>query len=158
MLTTDQATARTSKAWLGFAAGSLCALALGGLFAPGDWFAALNKPAWNPPGWLFGPVWTVLYIMIAWAGTIAWRATIIRKRATMWWIAQIAFNALWTPVFFGLHQITLAIAVIAACWVSIIVFMITTASHARPATWMFAPYLAWVSFASMLNIAISVLN
>lgn len=144
--------------WIWFAAGALAAAALGGLFAPGAWFAALQKPSWNPPGWLFGPVWTVLYVMIAIAGTLAWRTPAVGRRATTWWVAQMALNAAWTPMFFGLRQLWPAVAVIAGVWICIVGFIVTTRREQPRAALLFAPYLAWVSFASALNVSIAMMN
>jgi tryptophan-rich sensory protein len=144
--------------WIWFAVAALTAAALGGLFAPGAWFAALHKPSWNPPGWLFGPVWTVLYVMIALAGTLAWRAQPIRKPATTWWVAQMLLNAAWTPMFFGLRQLWPAVVVIAAVWVCIVGFIVTTRREQPRSALLFAPYLVWVSFASALNVSIASMN
>lgn len=144
--------------WIWFAGGALAAATFGGLFGPGAWFAALHKPSWNPPGWVFGPVWTVLYVMIAIAGTLAWRHTSTRRQTTPWWIAQMALNALWTPMFFGLHQLWLAVAVIGGVWVCIVGFIVTVRPQQPGVAALFLPYLAWVSFASALNIAIAAMN
>lgn len=144
--------------WIWFACGAIAAAAFGGLFGPGAWFATLHKPSWNPPGWLFGPVWTVLYVMIAIAGTLAWRHTATRRKTTPWWIAQMTLNALWTPMFFGLHQLWLAVAVIVGVWICIVGFIIATRPHQPRVAALFVPYLAWVSFASALNIAIASMN
>ena len=144
--------------WVWFAGGSVAAAACGGLFGPGAWFAALDKPRWNPPGWLFGPVWTVLYVMIAIAGTLAWRHTASRRKTMPWWVAQMAFNAAWTPMFFGLHQLWLAVAIISCVWLSIVGFIIAVRPQQPRVAALFVPYLAWVSFATALNITIAAMN
>lgn len=132
----------------------------GSHFMPDAWFAALQKPSWNPPNWLFAPVWTVLYVLIAVAGWRVWR-----ERSQGWartalaiWVVQIIANALWTWLFFGQHQILGALADIGLNWITIAAFIGCTWSRDRAAAWMFVPYLAWVSFASALNFAIWQLN
>jgi tryptophan-rich sensory protein len=132
-------------------------IALGALTGPGDWYAGLAKPAFNSPAWVFGPVWTVLYALIAVAG---WR-TFERDRAgwpmKLWWI-QLALNFLWTPVFFGAHQIGLALVVILVMLAAILGFIATAWRLDRVAAWLFVPYAAWVAFASILNGSIWALN
>src|SRR6188472_3155697 len=86
-------------------------LVLGGLTVPGGWYAGLNKPSFNPPPWLFGPVWTVLYILIAVAGWRVWQRDRAGWPMRLWW-AQLVLNFLWTPVFFALHQIGVSLVVI----------------------------------------------
>ncbi|WP_170372407.1 TspO/MBR family protein [Ruegeria arenilitoris] len=130
---------------------------IGTLTGPGEWYANLNKPVFNPPGWVFGPVWTVLYVLIAMAG---WRQ-FERDRGSpamrLWW-AQLGLNFLWSPAFFVLHQPWLALAVILSLLVVIVLFI----KHVRPvdrvSAWAFVPYLAWVAFATVLNLSTAVLN
>jgi translocator protein len=132
-------------------------LAIGGLTTPGPWFAALAKPSFNPPAWLFGPVWTVLYVLIAIAGWRVWQ----RDRSgwpMKFWGAQLALNFLWSPVYFGAHQIGLAFVVIILMLAAIVAFIATAWRQDRVAAWLFVPYAAWVAFASVLNGAIWVLN
>jgi tryptophan-rich sensory protein len=132
-------------------------IALGALTGPDDWYAGLTKPAFNPPAWLFGPIWTVLYVLIAVAG---WRI-FERDRGgwpmKLWWI-QLALNFLWTPVFFGAHQIGLALVVILVMLAAILGFIATAWRQDRVAAWLFVPYAAWVAFASILNGSIWALN
>ena len=132
-------------------------LLLGFLTAPGGWYAGLTKPSFNPPASLFGPVWTVLYVLIAIAG---WR-TFERDRTglpmRLWW-AQLALNFLWTPVFFGAHRIGLALVVILLLLVAILGFIGKAWRQDRVAAWLFVPYAAWVAFASVLNASIFALN
>ena len=131
---------------------------LGGLAGkPGAWFASLAKPSWNPPPWLFGPVWTLLYITIAVAAWGVWKRA-GWNRAHAWWLAQLALNAAWTPVFFGLHRPGLAAAVIVALWIAIVGTIAAFFKVERWTAWLLAPYLAWVTFATALNIAIWRLN
>lgn len=130
---------------------------IGTLTAPGEWYAALSKPAFNPPNWIFAPVWTTLYVLIAMAG---WRQYFAREAAspiTLWW-GQLALNFLWSPAFFVLQQPWLALVVITALWWTIVLFMRRTWISDRVSSLAFAPYLAWVSFAMLLNLSIAVLN
>jgi len=132
-------------------------ITIGFLTAPGEWYAGLAKPAFNPPNWIFAPVWTVLYILIAFAG---WR-TFERNRGgwvmRLWW-AQLVLNFLWSPTFFGGHQIGLALLVILLLLAAILAFIIMSWRQDRIAAWLFTPYAAWVAFASVLNGAIWLLN
>ena len=132
-------------------------LVLGSLTTPGQWYAGLAKPPFNPPAWLFGPVWTVLYIFIAIAGWSVW----LRDR-TVWpmklWWAQLVLNFLWTPVFFAARLPGLALVVILLMLAAILAFIATAWRQDRLAAWLFVPYAAWVAFASMLNASIVALN
>ena len=122
----------------------------GGQFLPGGWYAGLAKPAWTPPNWLFGPVWSVLYLMIAVAGWLVWDSE--APRSARWlWGAQLVLNGVWSPIMFGMHNITLALVVIVLMWLAIAAFIATTWRPVRTAALLFVPYLAWVSFAAMLN-------
>jgi tryptophan-rich sensory protein len=132
-------------------------LALGGLTVPGGWYAGLAKPSFNPAAWLFGPVWTVLYVLIAFAGWRVWQRDRSGWPMRLWW-AQMALNFLWTPVYFGAHQIGLALVVILLMLAAILAFIVTAWRLDRVAAWLFAPYAAWVAFASLLNGSIWMLN
>lgn len=124
---------------------------------PGDWYQTLEKPFFNPPAWLFGPVWTTLYVLIGIAGGRIWmRAP--KSAAMQLWFAQLAANVLWSPAFFGLQNPELGLVVIAAMLVTITGFMIKARPIDRVATWLFIPYLAWVGFASLLNLSIALMN
>ncbi len=141
---------------------ALCFLApLSSIWArPDSWYAALVKPSWNPPGWVFGPVWTTLYILMAVAAWLVWRRGGWRgqRRALSWFCAQLALNALWTPLFFGLHRIDLALGEILLLWVAILATIGAFARSSRVAAWLLAPYLAWVSFATFLTFTLWNLN
>jgi translocator protein len=132
-------------------------LVLGGLTVPGGWYAGLNKPSFNPPTWLFGPVWTVLYVLIAVAGWRVWERDRTGGPMRLWW-AQLTLNFLWTPVFFAAHQIGLALVVILLMLATIVVFMAAAWRQDRVAAWLFVPYAVWVAFASVLNTSIFKLN
>jgi tryptophan-rich sensory protein len=136
------------------------AAAVGSLFMPGEWYAALNKPAWNPPGWIFGPVWTALYAMMAVAAWLIWHrgGLAVQRRPLGLFLAQLALNALWTPLFFGLRQPGLAFAEILLLWLAILATLLAFRPVSRAAAWLLVPYLAWVSFAAVLNGALWRLN
>jgi benzodiazapine receptor len=132
-------------------------LVLGGLTVPGGWYAELVKPTFNPPAWLFGPVWTVLYVLIAIAGWRTWRRDRAERAMQLWW-AQILLNFLWTPIYFGMHQIGLALVLILLLLASIIAFVVAAWRPDRVSAWIFVLYAAWVAFASVLNASILMLN
>ena len=144
-------------AWL---AVSICAAAMGGLFMPGEWYASLKKPSWNPPGWIFGPVWTALYTMMAVAAWLVWRqgGFAARRGPLLTFLAQLALNALWTPLFFGLHWPGVAFAEIILLWLAIAWTIAAFWRVHRASAWLLAPYLAWVSFAAVLNGSLWKLN
>lgn len=124
------------------------------------WYAALAKPAWNPPGWIFGPVWTILYATMAVA---AWRVWLHggwarQKKALGLFLLQWALNALWTPLFFGLHRPGWALAEILVLLTVILATLRTFWQVDRPDGFLLLPYAAWVAFASVLNGAIWLMN
>lgn len=124
------------------------------------WYATLAKPAWNPPNWVFGPVWTTLYVLMAIAAFLVWqrRGHPAARRGLQWFAAQLALNTLWSFLFFGLESPGLAMLEIVALWAAIAVTIAHFRQVSMPAAWMLAPYLGWVSFASGLNFAIWRLN
>jgi tryptophan-rich sensory protein len=127
---------------------------------PGDWYASLAKPVWTPPPWVFGPAWTVLYLLMAVAGWMLWRgrAEPEARRALAAFAVQLALNLAWTPVFFGMHAPGAALAVIVAL-VAAIAWTIALADRAsRTAAVLLVPYLGWVCFATALNWAIWRMN
>lgn len=131
----------------------------GALFPPGDWYAALQKPVWTPPNWLFGPVWTLLYIGMAIAGWRVWRRAGGRFNPALGcWAGQLALNGLWSWLFFGLHRPDLAMVDISGLLVLIILFMVFARRYSVAAAWLFVPYALWVGFAAALNFAIWRLN
>ncbi|MEI7822883.1 MAG: TspO/MBR family protein [Verrucomicrobiota bacterium] len=125
----------------------------GAVFMPGEWFAALKKPAWNPPSWIFGPVWTALYAMMAAAAWLVWQrgGWKEQRKPLLIFLAQLALNALWTPLFFGLHRPGVAFAEIVLLWLAIVATLVAFRPVNRTAAWLLVPYLAWVSFAAVLN-------
>jgi benzodiazapine receptor len=131
----------------------------GARFSPDAWYRDLAKPSWNPPSWVFAPVWTLLYLGIAVAGWLVWRdAGGAWTPALTLWVAQLAGNALWSWLFFGRHKIAAALVDVSAMWVLIAAFIAVTFDTTRTAAWLFVPYLAWVSFAAILNAKILALN
>jgi translocator protein len=132
-------------------------LAIGYLTAPGAWYAQLAKPAFTPPGWIFGPVWAALYVLIAIAGWRVWRRDRGGRPMRLWW-TQLVLNFLWSPVFFSAHQIGLALVVILLLLGAILAFIIRSWAQDRVAALLFVPYAAWVGFASVLNASIFALN
>jgi translocator protein len=143
---------------------SLLAGAIGGLFtsrAIPTWYATLTKPSFTPPGWLFGPVWTALYLMMGVAAFLVWRsapgATPVRV-ALVLFVVQLVLNALWSVAFFGLHSPGGGMVVIALLWLAIAATLLTFSRVSTPAALLLAPYLAWVSFAAVLNWALYRLN
>jgi benzodiazapine receptor len=132
-------------------------LAIGYVTAPGEWYAGLVKPSFNPPNWVFAPVWTVLYVLIAVAGWRVWRKDAGGSAMKMWWL-QLGLNLLWSPVFFAAHRIGLALFIILLMLAAIIAFIVLSWRQERIAAWLFVPYAAWVAFAAMLNGSIFALN
>jgi tryptophan-rich sensory protein len=126
----------------------------GARFRPDAWYRALRKPSWNPPDWIFGPVWTVLYIAIAVAGWRVWREGDGFTPALYFWIAQLVLNALWSYIYFGRHNLGGAVADSALMLVAIIGFLVTAAHVDVIAAWLFVPYLLWVGFATVLSFVI----
>ncbi len=124
---------------------------IGMAFPPDAWYHALVRPSWAPPNWLFGPVWTSLYLMIAVAGWLLWRHVGWSGAATRLWAIQLVLNAAWTPLFFGLHWLGIALIEMLLLWVAIALCLRAAWTVSRPAALLLMPYLAWVSFAWVLN-------
>ena len=128
--------------------------------SPGGWYATLLKPTWNPPSWVFGPAWTLLYFMMATAAWLIWRegGWKVQGPALRLFVVQWLLNALWTPLFFGLHQTGLALAEILLLWV-MIGLTVKTFWKIKPAAGMLLlPYLGWVTFAAFLNFTLWRMN
>lgn len=139
---------RTLLAFLLLTLGGGLAVALAS--PPGSWYAALPKPAFTPPNWIFPPVWTILYIIVAIAGARTWRRD--RGGAAMRiWFAQLALGFMWSPVFFLLHDVLAAFILILAFLVAILIFIGLVWRRDRMSGLFFVPYAAWVMFAAVLN-------
>lgn len=142
---------------LGFIVLTFLAPAAGAFTPPGGWYQTLNKPSWNPPPWIFGPVWTALYLMMAVAAWLVWRR-VGQGYALRLYFVQLVLNAAWTPVFFGAHQLGAAFIAIICLWIAILLTLRAFGDVSRPAGLLLVPYLAWVSFASVLNFTLWRLN
>ncbi|GIF73351.1 putative TspO/MBR-related protein precursor [Asanoa siamensis] len=143
----------------GFVVATAVAAGIGGLGVSGtaEEYGALRQPAWAPPSWLFGPVWTVLYATIAVAGWLVWRR--VGFTLPLWaWTVQLVLNAIWTPLFFGAGRYGLAFADIVLLWAAIVATVVLFRRVHRPAAALLLPYLAWVTFAGALNLAVWQLN
>ncbi|MGB3247163.1 MAG: TspO/MBR family protein [Sulfitobacter sp.] len=140
-----------------FLAACFGAGATGAVFRPGEWYESLNKPSWTPPNWVFPVMWTTIYILIAFAAArVAGMPG--SAYAMAFWAAQIAFNALWTPIFFGLRRLKGALIVMVFLWLSVLGCFVT---HWQLDIWAglaMLPYLAWVSVAGLLNLSVARLN
>ena len=140
-----------------FLVACLAAGSTGGLFPPGQWYANLRKPPWTPPNWLFPVAWTTLYVCMAAAGArVAVRPD--NGVAMALWSLQIAFNGLWTPVFFGLRKMKLGMVVLAALWLSVAAALVALWQVDWIAGLLFVPYLCWVTVAGALNLSVIRLN
>jgi len=149
---------RRPSAWLalaGFGLAVAAAALIGGLGVAGTAaeYQNLEQPSWAPPSWLFGPVWTILYAMIAVAGWLVWRRTGWNRALTVYAV-QLVLNALWTPIFFGFGRYGLALVDIVAMWLLIGATIVLFRPISRTAAWLLVPYWAWVTFATALNAAI----
>jgi translocator protein len=126
----------------------------------GTWYATLNKPFFNPPNWLFGPVWTLLYILMGISLYLIWKLPASKNRngALTFFFVQLLLNFLWSFIFFYFHAIALALFDIVILWVMILLTIILFSRLNRTASWLLVPYISWVSFATILNIYIFNLN
>ncbi|WP_433293312.1 TspO/MBR family protein [Actinoplanes sp. CA-030573] len=144
---------------LGFGLAVTVAAAIGGLGVAGTAaeYNSLRQPAWAPPSSVFGPVWTVLYAMVAVAGWLAWQRAGF-NRALWLYAAQLVLNAIWTPLFFGAGRYGLAFADIVVLWVLIGATIAGFWRIKRAAAWLMAPYWVWVTYAAALNLAVWTMN
>lgn len=127
-------------------------------YQPGEWYAQLNKPSWNPANWVFAPVWTVLYVFIAVAAWLVWQHARRINLSLVFWAAQLTLNAVWSWLFFGLHRPDLALIDIIVLLATIVAFIVTARRESKWASVLFLTYAAWVAFASALNFAIWRMN
>jgi len=140
-----------------FLVATFAAGATGAMFPTGEWYKRLNKPSWTPPNWVFPVAWTSIYLLIAFAGA---RVAPLNGNgyAMAFWALQIAFNTLWTPIFFGLRRLKGSLPVMAGLWLAVAG---ATVTHMQLDLWAglaFVPYLAWVTVAAALNIEMARLS
>ncbi len=135
-----------------------------GFFTAGNvsgWFQTIQKPSWNPPSWIFGPVWTTLYILMGIALFLVWKSDAtesVKRTAIILFAAQLVFNFFWSLIFFEMHQPGWAFAEIVVMWVLILLTIFSFGKISSLAAWLLVPYISWVSFASILNYTIWRLN
>lgn len=143
------------------AAASFVAVLGASLTDIGPWYQGLNKPSWQPPDWLFGPAWTLIFALTALSGVFSWRAA--RRRGDREWLIGVFalngfLNVLWSLLFFRLRHPDWALLEVVLLWLSVLLLMIVTGRHSTMARWLLLPYLVWVAFAAWLNLAIVRLN
>jgi translocator protein len=145
---------------IGYVALSLLAGIIGALFTktgPGSWYTQIIKPSFNPPNWIFGPVWTLLYILMGIALYLAIKNK-IGKKGIILFASQLILNTLWTIIFFGMHNPLLAFIEIILLWITILMTILEFYKKSPAAAYLMIPYILWVSFASILNLTIHILN
>jgi tryptophan-rich sensory protein len=136
----------------------------GGAFTAAEipyWYAGLIKPSWNPPNWLFGPVWTTLYVLMGIALYLVWKSEAVqavKQTAFILFAVQLTLNFFWSIIFFNQHQIGWAMAEIIVLWVFILLTIFSFSKINNTAAWLLVPYISWVSFAAILNYTIWSLN
>lgn len=127
--------------------------ATGAMFEPGAWYRDLNKPVWTPPGWVFPLAWVTLYVLMSLA---AMRVALLEgsQQALAFWAVQIAFNTLWSPVFFGLKRMRAAFVILCCLWLAVAATLVSFMALDSVAGAMMAPYLVWVTIAGALNLSV----
>lgn len=126
-----------------------------------SWYQTINKPSWNPPNWVFAPVWTTLYIMMGVALFLVWKSDsseILKRTAITLFTIQLFLNFFWSFIFFGQQEIGWALVEIIAMWLFILLTIFAFANVSKLAAWLLVPYISWVSFATILNYTIWKLN
>jgi benzodiazapine receptor len=152
--------------WIGLIGFIALCLGAGGLGAVATtpeidgWYQTINKPAWNPPNAVFGPVWTTLFVLMALAAWLVWKPAGAEAAAQplTWFAFQLVLNMGWSWIFFGLHQPGWAFVEIVLLWLAIVFTTVAFFRRSQAAGWLMTPYLVWVSFASVLNFVIWRLN
>lgn len=160
IIPSQYSTGRQTLVLAGWLALCFAASATAVFVSTGGWYAALRKPTWNPPAWIFGPVWTLLYVMMAVAAWLVWRdgGWKAQGKALGLFLLQWLLNALWTPLFFGMHRLGPAFAEIIMLWLALAATLGLFWRARKAAGALLMPYLAWVSFAAALNFTIWRLN
>lgn len=126
-----------------------------------SWYQTIDRPSWNPPNWIFGPVWTALYILMGVALFLVWKdksAGGVKKFALLLFVVQMLLNFFWSIIFFSLQQPGWAFAEIVLLWLFILITIFAFARLNNMAAWLLVPYVSWVSFAAILNFTIWQLN
>ena len=126
-----------------------------------SWYQTIARPTWNPPGWIFGPVWTTLYVMMGISLFLVWKedtSVELKKIGIALFTVQLVLNFFWSFIFFNQHQIGWALVEIIAMWVFILLTIFAFAQVNKAAAWLLVPYISWVSFATILNFTIWQLN
>lgn len=140
---------------IGFTGGGLTVSEIPG------WYAKLSKPSWQPPNWLFGPVWTTLYILMGIAFYLVWKAKVkqaVKQTAIVLFAVQMILNFFWSVLFFNQHQTGWAMLEIIILWIFILLTIFSFSKINNTASWLLVPYISWVSFAMILNYTIWKLN
>jgi tryptophan-rich sensory protein len=139
---------------------TFAAAGVGSLFLPGEWYLQLAKPRWTPPNWVFGPVWSILYALMAVAAWLVWKRKGLSGAILplVFFIVQLVLNAMWSWLFFGLKNPGLAFGEIIVLWLAILLTLIAFCRQTPLAGALLLPYFAWVSFAVILNLSIWQMN
>ena len=147
---------RQALGLIGWIAVCLAAAVIGAQVTDPAWYASLEQPDWAPPSWLFGPVWTVLYLFMSIAAWLVWKFRGFKRApvALGLFLVQLVFNAAWSWLFFGLRRPGLAFAEIVLLWVLVLATLAAFGNVRRLAAWLLLPYLIWVTFAAMLNFSL----
>jgi tryptophan-rich sensory protein len=151
-------------ALIGFIVISQLAGVIGSVFtfeSVSTWYSGLDKPFFNPPSWVFGPVWTTLYLLMGVAAYLVWEKraeTPAVRSALAWFGTQLALNTAWSIAFFGLRSPWAGVAVIALLWIAIIATIRAFWGVRRPSAYLMVPYILWVSFAAVLNLSLALMN
>lgn len=127
----------------------------------GSWYQTIEKPLWNPPSWVFGPVWTTLYVLMGISLFLVWKSALpvkVKRSALLLFGIQLLLNFFWSFIFFNQHQIGLAFVEIVILWLMILLTIFAFARINQVAAWLLVPYISWVSFAAILNFTIWRLN
>lgn len=125
------------------------------------WYSTINKPSFNPPNWIFGPVWTTLYILMGISFWLIWKSDVsteVKNKAMLFFAIQLVLNFFWSIIFFSFHQTGFAFIEIIVMWIFILLSILSFYPISKTAAYLLIPYLLWVSFASVLNFAIWKLN
>lgn len=153
------------RRWRPALTAAAAALAIGSVGAwvtnLGLWYYSLRMPEWKPPDWLFGPAWTLIFGLAALSALLAWRGApdhAARTRIIWLFMLNAALNILWSVLFFRLQRPDWALVEVVFLWLSIALLIMSLGTYSRAASWLLVPYLAWVTFAALLNLAVVRLN